>query len=88
MPKDEFDHEDPMALVGVELPATDRDVEEFTRAVIEEYALIGYSREMIVRLFQGPQFSATYSVWQSRGQAWLDGMIDRVSADWRLGSRS
>ncbi|MBI3270112.1 MAG: hypothetical protein HYZ53_13975 [Planctomycetes bacterium] len=85
MPKDEFDHDDPMALVGVEIPASNAEVEAFTRAVIEEYALLGYRREMILQLFRAPQFRATHDVYRARGEAYVEATIDRVIADWQAG---
>ena len=86
MPKDEFDHEDPMSLVGVELPATGDEDEAFTRGVIEEYALLGYSPEMILGLFRAPMFQATYRVYESRGEAWVVAMLDKVVEEWRGGA--
>lgn len=83
MPKDEVDPEDPMELVGIQLPRGEViDESEMTEKVIEEYLLEGYDRERLLRLFRDPFFRMTHDIFVRHGEAWVVSAIDRVIDRW------
>jgi hypothetical protein len=72
--------DDPMELHGIALPG---DTEEaMAECFIEEYLLQGFQDDMILRLFTNPQYVATYRVWQTRGDAYVRGLIAKARAQW------
>ncbi len=79
MPKDEFDHDDPMELVGVALPYDAQ--EDMARCFVEEYAMLGISREQMFKFFQDPFYLATHQVYKAKGEAWVKQLIDEVTTD-------
>jgi hypothetical protein len=70
---------DPMMAmaVGLETPGYD-GLAAMGLAFIEEFALMGWPRERISRMFRAPQFAAAYRVYQARGDAFVEGLITQV----------
>lgn len=73
-------HNDPMALIGVSLPAGDE--ETMTRCLIEEYLLMGWSERQILLLFTRPCFHVTYGIYRAKGEAWVRARIDEIRREW------
>ena len=79
MPKDECDPEDPMAIVGVSLPApSEASFVEMADCFIEEFARMGWSRARILEMFRTPQYVGAYSVWHAKGDDFLRARMDRM----------
>jgi hypothetical protein len=76
----ELEAGDPYELVAQRYqaePGTDPD-ELMARCFIEEYALMGFPREKIMRLFRSESFAATHSVLESRGEQFVSRLLDSV----------
>jgi hypothetical protein len=80
MRKDEFEEDDPMELVGVALP--DGDPDELARSIVEEFIRMGLSDEELWRLFHTPLYAGPHSIWRSRGDEYLRGLIDSGRERW------
>ncbi len=77
MPLKEPDAEDPMELVGVELPVDDVGVtEQMAECFIEEYLMMGYSTEQLFRIFTNPFYAGAYDVGQRLG---VERVVDLIS---------
>jgi len=74
-----FEEEDPFSLNGMilQLPREEAKLAEAEMAAcfIEEYALLGYDEEAIYRLFQDPFYRGTHAVLETRGEAFVRGLI-------------
>ena len=84
MPKDEFDPEDPMELVGVGGPAVDD--REMVLAVVDEYVRMGFSADEIIALFRDPCYSMTHRIWMENGEDYVRACVGLVVARWSAGS--
>ena len=82
MPKDEFDPEDPMELVGVEVPT---DPDEAMDNIIQEYLLMGYKPEQIFFLFRSPYYGATHRIYQLKGHEYVKQRVKQLAAQWNDG---
>ena len=80
MPKDEFEHDDPMELVGVALP--DGDPDELAGAIVEEFLRMGLSDPELLGLFHDPFYAGPHAIWRSRGEAYVLGLIERGRERW------
>ncbi|MBI1746304.1 MAG: hypothetical protein HYR55_06915 [Acidobacteria bacterium] len=80
MPKDEFDFDDPMELVGVELPEGNPEV--MAECFVEEFARMGSSDSEIFALFQSPFYAATHRIYQEKGEDFVRAVIQRVRSQW------
>jgi hypothetical protein len=49
-----------------------------SRAFVEEFALMGWSRDRIARMFTVPKFAAAYAVYEARGEAFVEELITEV----------
>ncbi len=75
----DFEHDDPLELMGVAYPAggieSDR---ELARVLAEEYALAGFSAVEIGRLFESPTYTASHAVLRRRGPDFVREVIGEV----------
>ena len=62
---------------GVPTPGHD-GLEAMARTFIEEFALLGWPRSRIARMFRIPRYVAAHAVYRQRGQAFVEGLIDDV----------
>jgi hypothetical protein len=83
MPKDEFDPEDPMELVGVVAPEiSDAYIEEMAACIVEEYARTGMSDKEIWRLFRNPVYRMTHQIYRETGDAYVEALIANTRKKW------
>ncbi len=80
MPKDEFEDDDPMELVGVALPEGDPD--ELASAIVEEFIRVGLSDQELFGLFRDPFYAGSHAIWKSRGDGYVRELIERGRAHW------
>ena len=76
----ELEADDPYELVAVEVagpPGYDGPA-AMARCFIEEFALMGWPPERILRLFQSRAFAGTHAVYEDRGEAFVRALIDDV----------
>ncbi len=80
MAEKHYEDADPFEFVAVQFPldpAVDGD-EDMARCFIEEYALLGTPRRKMMQLFRSPYFAGTYRILASRGEAFIQEIIDDV----------
>ena len=83
MPKDEFDPEDPMELVGVIAPElTESDLEEMAGYIVEEYVRTGMDDREIRRLFHNPVYRMTHEIYRQKGDAYIEALIEETRKKW------
>ena len=80
MTEKEFEEDDPYEFVAVRFPvAVGVDADALmARTFIEEYALMGMPRQKMLQLFHSPFFAGTNVILESRGQAFVQAIIDDV----------
>ena len=81
MPADKpFEQDDPLELVGIGFPVERNDeTDRMTAlALIEEYALSGWSAADIRALFGSPAYAATFAIARRQGAAFVDELIASV----------
>ncbi len=83
MPKDEFDPEDPMELVGVIAPElTESDIEEMAVCIVEEYVRTGMDDREIRRLFHNPVYRMTHEIYRQKGDVYIEALIEETRKKW------
>lgn len=82
MPKDEFDPEDPMELVGVGLFTNEDTTDLMTECFIEEFMRMGYNHKQLLGLFRNPYYTGMNMVLQNRGEEFVRDRISEVFARW------
>jgi hypothetical protein len=86
----ELDVDDPYELVAVQVPGPPGydGPAEMARVFIEEFALMGWPPERILRLFRSRAFAGTHAVYEERGEAFVQALIDAVFGRRPLGEVS
>jgi hypothetical protein len=64
--------------VLVDCPPGYDGVAAMARAFVEEYAMLGWGRERIMKLFRDPRYAGTHAVYHERGEAFVQGLLDDV----------
>ncbi len=82
MPLKPFEPDDPLALVGVALPAADGALEEMARTFVQEYLLQGWDERRLLALFRNPFYRAPHLVYRARGEEDVRRLIAEVLAGW------
>jgi len=82
MPKDEFEPDDPMELVGVVLPAEENSMEIMAECVVEEYIKEGWDDENLMKLFRDPFYRATHAIYQQKGEDYVRFLIKGLREKW------
>ena len=70
---------DPLMPTAVSLPTPGYDgLAAMGRTFVEEFALMGWPREHIARMFTMPKFAAAHAVYRARGADFIEELITEV----------
>lgn len=86
MPKDEFDPQDPLEAIAVELPCDEDTLVPMAEAFIEEYLRMGKNERQILALFDNPFYAGMHLVYRARGAEFVRQLIADTFAKWRKGA--
>ena len=80
MPKDKFEEDDPLEMVGVGLPeAMDEEaLVEMGCCFVEELARMGYRGEKLMRIFRNPFYQGPHAVYKAKGEEFVRALVDQV----------
>lgn len=78
MAEKEFEHDDPMELVGSVLPLGDSDLEAMGLTFVEELARMDWSQEEILTIFSDPFYRGPHTVYRARGAEYVKQLIVAV----------
>jgi hypothetical protein len=79
MPKDEFDLDDPMEMIGV---AIEGRFDEMADAMVDEFILMHFDEEGLWSLFRNPFYRSTHAVLLEKGEEYVSDLIKRGLARW------
>lgn len=75
---------DPYELVGLVIPGEEGQTEAMAQALVEEFILLGWNEKQLMTLFTSPLYLGTYRIYQEKGDAWVQALIQDVYAQWGL----
>jgi hypothetical protein len=78
----DFEADDPMELVGVELPGSPETMRDMAYAFAEEFARMGYRGSQIETLFKTPFYAGAYRAYLALGEAEIQAIIGECVAAW------
>lgn len=79
MPKDEFDVDDPMEMVGVAIAG---NFDEMADALVDEFILMHFDEEALWALFKNPFYRSTHAILLEKGEDYVRVLIKRGFARW------
>jgi hypothetical protein len=80
MVQKDFEPDDPMGLVAVDVPAGEPDL--MAECLVEEYVRLGMSDAQLVAIFKNPFFAGAHALYRARGEEHLKSVIARVRCQW------
>ena len=85
MPKDEFDPEDPHALVGVAVPVADAVAAEeaIARGLVEEFVRLGFDEARVMAIFRTPFYAGAHAILLRRGEEGVRALVREARALYR-----
>ncbi|MBI4042918.1 MAG: hypothetical protein HY391_05525 [Deltaproteobacteria bacterium] len=83
MPKDEYDPEDPLEWVGVEVPVeSDENLHEMALTFAEEFLRGGFSEDELLAMFKNPFYVGPHLVWRKKNEAYVRAVIEEAKGMW------
>lgn len=76
----EIEDDDPYEPVFVTLPSPEGydAMGEMARCMVEEYAMMGFSSETMMKMFKNPYYQALHHVHEARGEAYVTDLLASV----------
>jgi len=70
---------DPYVATAVTLATPGYDgMAAMARAFVEEFAMVGWSRARITRMFANPRYAAAHAVYRARGPEFVEALLEDV----------
>ena len=84
MQKKEWEKDDPLELVGVQLPnQSEAQLRDMALCFAEEFIREGWSQEKLWKMFRNPFYQGPYLVWKQTGDDFVKSVIDEAVKMWR-----
>ncbi len=84
MPMHEPDPQDPMQLVGVQLPVADgKALEAMAECFAEEFIRLGHGGDDVLELFRNPHYVGPHKAYRELGEERIAEMINRYERIFR-----
>jgi len=75
VPYDEAHADDPLELVGVPVATDLEAVREMAYTIAEEFAVLGWGEERLLKLFRTPFYSGPHRAWQLLGETQIERIV-------------
>ena len=84
MVKKQFEPDDPLEMIGVELSnQSEAELRDMALCFAEEFAREGWSRERLLKMFHNPFYQGPYLVWKQKGDEFVRSVIEEAVKMWR-----
>lgn len=84
MTQKEIEADDPMEMVGVQLPhQTEEQLKDMALCFAEEFIRQGWSEERLFQMYKNPFYQGPYLVWRQKGDAYVRAVIREAVGMWR-----
>ena len=84
MVKNESEPDDPVEMVGMELPnQTEEQLRDMALCFAEEFARLGWDEEQLMKLFKNSFYLGPYLVWKQKGDDFVRSVIHEALNMWR-----
>lgn len=84
MIKKELEPDDPIEMIGVEIPdQSEEQLRDMALCFAEEFVREGWTQEKLFKMFQDPFYQGPYMVWKQKGDDFVLSVIDEALKMWR-----
>ena len=84
MPRKESEPDDPIEMIGVELPKqTEEQLRDMALCFAEEFVKEDWSEEKLLKMFRNPFYQGPYGAWKQKGDEYIRLVIAEAIKIWR-----
>jgi len=84
MIKKEFEPDDPIEMIGMEIPnQSEEQLRDMALCFAEEFIREGWDKEKIILMFHHPFYQGPYMVWKQKGGDFINSVVDEAIKMWR-----
>jgi len=84
MTEKKAEQDDPLEIIGVELPnQTEDQLRDMALCMAEEFAREGWDEEKLLAMFKNPFYQGPYLAWKQKGDEFVKSVIKDALAMWR-----
>lgn len=80
--KKEYEPDDPFEMVEQGFKATPQEYDYMATCIIEEYALMGFNKDMIISIFRSPWYQLPHSIYKVKGEEYVLSRINELATSW------
>ena len=84
MARKEYEEDDPVEMIGVQLPnQSEEQLRDMALCFAEEFVREGWDEEQLFKMFQNPLYQGPYLAWKQKGDDFVKSVIDEAIGMWR-----
>lgn len=84
MARKEYEEDDPVEMIGVQLPnQSEEQLRDMALCFAEEFVREGWDEEQLLKMFQNPLYQGPHLAWKQKGDDFVKSVIDEAIAMWR-----
>ena len=84
MLRKEYEPEDPVEMIGVQLPGqSEKELRDMALCFAEEFVREGWGEEKLLKMFQSPFYQGPYLAWKQKGDEFVKSVIKEAINMWR-----
>ena len=88
MPSKECEPDDPVEMIGVQLPGqSEAQLRDMALCFAEEFVREGWTEEKLLKMFQNPVYQGPYLAWKQKGDDYVKSVIQEAMDMWRPNGR-
>ena len=85
MAEKEWEEDDPMEMVAIELPAqSDAELRDMALCFAEEMVRLGWEEDKLIKVFQSPFYHGPNLVYRQKGEKFVREVIQQAKTMWRI----
>ncbi len=84
MARKEYEEDDPVEMIGVQLPnQSEEQLRDMALCFAEEFVREGWDEEQLLGMFQNPLYQGPHLAWKQKGDDFVKSVIDEAIGMWR-----
>ena len=80
----EYEEDDPVEMIGVQLPnQSEEHLRDMALCFAEEFVREGWDEKQLLKMFQNPLYQGPHLAWKQKGDDFVKSVINEAIAMWK-----
>ena len=80
----EYEEDDPVEMIGVQLPnQSEEQLRDMALCFAEEFVREGWDEKQLLKMFQNPLYQGPHLAWKQKGDDFVKSVINEAIAMWK-----